>query len=96
MFLHALELSPRFFTNERRVRLKRVIALRLEGCQHLLRALKQPDDEAFKAYEETESRAAEAIQAINQLKRKQAVRPRSRRSAVRRGTPRRSGRRSGG
>ncbi|HTZ20803.1 MAG TPA: rhomboid family intramembrane serine protease [Opitutaceae bacterium] len=66
----ALALSPGRKTDERRNTLIKFVQLRLEGYQHLRRALKQNNRTEFIAYAELETQAATVIQSLEQSRAK--------------------------
>ena len=66
--IEALELSPGQRTDERRNVLAKFVQLRLEGYQHLRRAVKQNDRTEFSEYVKREAQAATVVQSLAQAR----------------------------
>jgi len=66
--IEALELSPGQRTDERRKVLAKFVQLRLEGYQHLRRAVKQSSRSEFSEYVTLEAQAATVVQSLGQTK----------------------------
>jgi rhomboid protease GluP len=66
--IDALELSPGKRTDERRKVLAKFVQLRLEGYQHLRRAVKQNNRPEFSEYVKLEAQAATVVQSLAQAR----------------------------